>query len=72
MYTFTHRCVFSSFSAEEIDRRKQVLKASGIAFDVKMHHSNMQTGAVGQLPEYNTAYDLYVRNEDYERAAALL
>lgn len=37
MYAFTHRCVFSSFSAEEIDRRKQVLKASGIAFDVKMH-----------------------------------
>ena len=69
-YYLTHRCVFSSFSMETIKSKVRILEEHGIKTLLKSHNSNQQTGAFGQLPEYQTAYDLYVPNRDFALAKA--
>jgi len=71
-YFLTHRCVFSSFSQEEIKTRAERLEEQGIPTLIKTHNSNQQTGAFLQLPEYQLAYDLFVPNKDYDLAQSLL
>lgn len=71
-YSITHRCVFSSFSIETIKSKMHILEDHGIQTMLKSHNSNQQTGAFGQLTEYQISYDLYVRNKDYKRAKAFL
>ena len=69
-YFLTHRCVFSSYSMETIKSKVRILEEHGIKTLLKSHNSNQQTGAFGQLPEYQIAYDLYVPNKDLELAKA--
>jgi hypothetical protein len=71
-YFITHRCVFSSFSIETAKSKIRILEDHGIRTMLKSHNSNPQTGAFGQLPEYQIAYDLYVPNKDFENAKALI
>ena len=71
-YFLTHRCVFSSFSNETIKSKARILGDHGIKTLLKSHNSNQQTGAFGQLAEYQIAYDLYVPNKDFEYAKALI
>lgn len=71
-YFLTHRCVFSSYSMETIKSKVRILEEHGIKTLQKSHNSNQQTGAFGQLPEYQIAYDLYVPNNDFELAKALI
>ncbi|MCI7018498.1 MAG: DUF2007 domain-containing protein [Clostridiales bacterium] len=71
-YFLTHRCVFSSYSMETIKSKVRILEEHGIKTLLKSHNSNQQTGAFGQLPEYQIAYDLYVPNNDFELAKALI
>ena len=71
-YFLTHRCVFSSFSMETIKSKVRILEEHGIKTLLKSHNSNQQTGAFGQLAEYQIAYDLYVPNKDFEYAKALV
>ncbi|MCI7725928.1 MAG: DUF2007 domain-containing protein [Clostridiales bacterium] len=71
-YFLTHRCVFSSYSIETINAKVRILEEHGIKTLLKSHNSNQQTGAFGQLPEYQIAYDLYVPNKDFEEASALI
>lgn len=72
LYFLTHRRVFSSFSIETVKSKVRVLEDHGIKPLPKSHNSNLQTGAFGQLPEYQIAYDLYVPNKDFEYAHALI
>ena len=71
-YFLTHRCVFSSYSMETIKSKVRILEEHGIKTLLKSHNSNQQTGTFGQLPEYQIAYDLYVPNNDFELAKALI
>ena len=71
-YFLTHPCVFSSYSMETIKSKVRILEEHGIKTLLKSHNSNQQTGAFGQLPEYQIAYDLYVPNNDFELAKALI
>ena len=71
-YFLTHRCVFSSYSMETIKSKVRILEEHGIKTLLKSHNSNQHTGAFGQLPEYQIAYDLYVPNNDFELAKALI
>lgn len=71
-YFLTHRCVFSSYSMETIKSKVRILEEHGIKTLLKSHNSNQQTGAFGQLPEYQIAYDLYIPNNDFELAKALI
>ena len=71
-YYLTHRCVFSSFSMETIKSKVRILEEHGIKTLLKSHNSNQQTGAFGQLPEYQIAYDLYLPNRDFALAKALI
>ena len=71
-YFLTHRCVFSSYSMETIKSKVRILEEHGIKTLLKSLNSNQQTGAFGQLPEYQIAYDLYVPNNDFELAKALI
>ena len=71
-YFLTHRCVFSSYSMETIKSKVRILEEHGIKTLLKSHNSNQQTGAFGQLPEYQIAYDLYGPNNDFELAKALI
>ena len=71
-YFLTHRCVFSSYSMETIKSKVRILEEHGIKTLLKSHNSNQQTGAFGQLSEYQIAYDLYVPNNDFELAKALI
>ena len=71
-YFLTHRCVFWSYSIETINAKVRILEEHGIKTLLKSHNSNQQTGAFGQLPEYQIAYDLYVPNKDFEEASALI
>jgi hypothetical protein len=41
-------------------------------FDLTPCKTYAATGAFGQLPEYQVAYDLYVPNKDFENAKALI
>ena len=50
----------------------RILEEHGIKTLLKSHNSNQQTGAFGQLPEYQIAYDLYVPNRDFALAKALI
>ncbi|MGO5096223.1 putative signal transducing protein [Agathobaculum sp. LCP25S3_E8] len=68
----THRLVFSSFSAEDVLRVKEKLKANDISFLVKKKQSNLSEGTFGQLVEKQIAYDVYVPNEDFDRAKHVL
>ena len=71
-YFLTHRCIFSSYSIETIKSKVRILEDHGIKTVLKSHNSNQQTGAFGQLPEYQIAYDLYVPNRDFALAKALI
>ena len=71
-YFLTHRCVFSSYSMETIKSKVRILEEHGIKTLLKSHNSNQQTGAFGQLPEYQIAYDLYLPNRDFALAKALI
>ena len=71
-YFLTHRCVFLSYSMETVKSKVRILEEHGIKTLLKSHNSNQQTGAFGQLPEYQIAYDLYVPNKDFELAEALI
>ena len=71
-YFLTHRCVFSSYFLETIKSKVRILEDHGIKTLLKSHNSNQQTGAFGQLPEYQIAYDLYVPNRDFALAKALI
>ena len=71
-YFLTHRCVFSSYSMETIKSKVRILEEHVIKTLLKSHNSNQQTGTFGQLPEYQIAYDLYVPNNDFELAKALI
>ena len=71
-YFLTHRCIFSSYSIETIKSTVRILEDHGIKTLLKSHNSNQQTGAFGQLPEYQIAYDLYVPNRDFALAKALI
>ena len=71
-YFLTHRCVFSSYSMETIKSKVRILEEHGIKTLLKSHNSNQQTGTFGQLPEYQIAYDIYVPNNDFELAKALI
>ena len=71
-YFLTHRCVFSSYSMETIKSKVRILEEHGIKTLLKSHNSNQQTGAFGQLPEYQIAYDLYIPNRDFALAKALI
>ena len=57
---------------ETIKSKVRILEEHGIKTLLKSHNSNQQTGAFGQLPEYQIAYDLYVPNNDFELAKALI
>lgn len=71
-YHFTHRCVFSGFSAEAVKEKAKILEEKGIKTLTKSHNSNQMTGTIGQLPEYQVAYDLFVLNKDFDHAKALI
>ena len=71
-YFLTHRCIFSSYSIETIKSKVRILEDHGIKTVLKSHNSNQQTGAFGQLPEYQIAYDLYLPNRDFALAKALI
>ncbi|WP_373165117.1 putative signal transducing protein [Agathobaculum sp. Marseille-P7918] len=71
-YFLTHRLVFSSFSAEDVLRVKEKLKANEISFLIKKKQSNLSEGTFGQLVEKQIAYDVYVPNEDFDRAKHVL
>ena len=51
---------------------ERLLAEQGIPCKVKTFQSTVQSGALGQLAEYQIAYDLYVRNGDFARAETLL
>lgn len=72
LFPLTHRLVFSTFSSEELKKKTENLENVGIKPLVKSHNANPQTGTLGQLPEYQISYDLYVPNSDFEEAAHLL
>lgn len=72
LYALTHRLVFSTFSSEAIKEKTGILEDSGIKPLIKSHNANPQTGSLGQLPEYQVSYDLYVPNGDYEEAKHLI
>ena len=72
IHAFTHRRVFSTFSAVEAHRAEQLLAAQGIPCLVEKHSSTQSVTAFGTLPEYEVAYDIAVPNEYYEQASALL
>lgn len=69
-YFITHRLVWSGFSQIDAEQVKKTLAAQGINCLVKTHQSTIQSGAIGQLASYQIAYDIFVRNEDYEQAKA--
>ena len=71
-YFLTHRCIFSRYSIETIKSEVRILEDHGIKTLLKSHNSNQQTGAFGQLPEYQIAYDLYIPNRDFALAKALI
>ena len=71
-YFLTHRCIFSSYSIETINAKVRILEEHGIKTLLKSHNSNQQTGAFGQLPEYQIAYDLYVPIRGFALAKALI
>lgn len=71
-YFLTHRCVFSTFSHEEVNNKARLLQSQGIRPMIKSHNSNQSTGAVMQLPEYQIAYDLFVPNGNYDLARSIL
>lgn len=71
-YFLTHRLVFCSFSAEDILQVEEKLKANKISFLVKKKQSNLSEGTFGQLVEKQIAYDVYVTNEDFDRAKHVL
>lgn len=71
-YFLTHRCVFSTFSQEQVNAKAKLLKSRGIETMIKAHNSNQQTGAMLQLHQYQIAYDLFVPNKDYDQARAIL
>lgn len=68
LYLFTHRRVFTSFNAGEVDAVTAKLKKQGIKPLVKMHSSNRMIGTIGQLAQYQVSYDVYVKNDQYEEA----
>lgn len=72
LYALTHRLVFSTFSRGALEEKRKLLEDSGIQPLVKSHNTNLQTGSLGQLPEYQVSYDLYVPNADYEEARHLI
>ena len=65
IHAFTHRRVFSTFSAVEAHRAEQLLAAQGIPCLVEKHSSTQSVTAFGTLPEYEIAYDIAVPNEYY-------
>ena len=71
-YFLTHQLVFSSFSAEDVLQVKEKLKANDISFLVKKKQSNLSGGTFGQLVDKQIAYDVYVPNEDFDRAKHVL
>lgn len=71
-YFLTHRCVFSSFSQVEVHQKARLLRDHGISPVIKAHNDNLQTGTLGQLPQYQVAYDLYVPNREYDLAQGLV
>ena len=72
LYFLTHRRLYSTFSAEQAHRMERLLAEQGIPCKVKTFQSTVQSGALGQLAEYQIAYDLYVRTGDFARAETLL
>ena len=71
-YYITHRVVWCGFSQVNAEQVMKKLAAQGITYLLKTHQSTVQSGAIGQLASYQMAYDIYVRNEDYERAKTVL
>ena len=67
IHAFTHRRVFSTFSAVEAHRAEQLLAAQGIPCLVEKHSSAQSVTAFGTLPEYEIAYDIAVPNVFYTK-----
>lgn len=71
-YFITHRLVWSGFYSAKMEQIRKMLAAQGIDCMVKTHQSTMQSGAFGQLASCQIAYDLFVSNEKFEQAKAIL